>query len=202
MPINFPTSFSRYSRYPGALRHLREKKNIQAYALLTLSLLTISFFIVTAIRPTLRTIAGLVAELNEKKEIEKQLESKINNLSLARANYENAQQDLSFLDQALPVETEFTLLLMQIEDLAKENKVSLEGESFPKVHLLFKNETQIQFKLLANASYQDLQNFATALENYRRVTVLNSYLLKKAKSKDNSETLVLEMEAQVKALKK
>lgn len=201
MLANYPERFHRYSRYFTSLRSLRQKKTVQAYTMIILSLLTVSFFIFSAIRPTLKTIAGLMAELREKKEIDKKLEGKINALSFAKTNYQQANQDLSLIEEALPPEAEFTLLMIQIETLASKHNVTLEEADFKDINLIFAEETKIQFNLGAAGRYQDLKNFLTDIENLRRITVLESFDLQKPR-KAETQALGLKIEAEVQSLKK
>lgn len=197
---NYQKQFPRYSRYLAGFKSLslRKKQTVQAYTMIILSLLTVSFFVVFAIRPTLKTIASLLAELREKREVYLKLEDKISSLTTAQANYKYVEADLHLLDESLPPETEFTLLMLQIEILGLENNVVLETESFDEVSLHFDQEYKIQFSLDVSGSYQNLRQFLVALENLRRITVLQNVQLNQS---DEDQIIKLDLEAEVQSLK-
>lgn len=200
MITNLSRKSHRYNRYLTKLKGLSKKKTVQAYTFLILSLLTIAFFIASAIRPTLRTIASLVAEIKVKKEIEEQLEDKINALAVAKANYQNFKEDLPLVEQSLPNEAEFSLLMIQIEVLAFKNNLLLEKEDFKDISLIFDSEIKIQFQLQAKGDYQDLKNFVSDLEKLRRLTVLEALNFEKPREAE-LQVLSLKLEAEVQSLK-
>ncbi len=203
MPANYLRRFHHRYRQFSLLKGLKSKKTVQAYTILILSLLTTSFFIVTAIRPTLKTIASLMAELRDKREIDQKLQEKINSLSLAKANYQIIKKDLPLIEQALPSGAEFTLLMIQIENLATQTNVSLNKENFEDVSLIFSDDLKIQFNLQVSADYENLKNFLAGLENLRRITVLQSFTVNKPRTTEETEKPVLELtlEAEIQSLK-
>lgn len=203
MPAKSLRRFHYRYRQFSLLKGLKNKKTVQAYTVLILSLLTTSFFIVTAIRPTLKTIASLMAEVRDKKAIDQKLQEKINALSLAKANYQVIKEDLPLIEQALPSEAEFTLLMIQIENLATRTNVSLDKENFEDATLIFKDGLKIQFSLQVTGDYENLKNFLAGLENLRRITILQNLDISKEKTTEEAEILVLELtlEAEIESLK-
>lgn len=202
MPVESLRRFHHRYRQFSLLKGLKTKKTVQAYTILILSLLTTSFFIVTAIRPTLKTIASLMAELRDKREIDEKLQEKINALSLAKANYQLIKKDLPLIEQALPSEAEFTLLMIQIENLAIQTNVSLDKENFEDISLIFSDELKIQFNLLVSGDYEDLKRFLAGLENLRRITVLQNFDVSKQRISEETEKAILELtlEAEIQSL--
>ena len=62
-----------------------KRKKTQAYTMFILSLFTISFFSIFAIRPTLKTVTSLHREIEDLEKIDEKLTTKINQLISAQA---------------------------------------------------------------------------------------------------------------------
>ena len=69
---------------------------------LFLSIFTVIFFAVFAIRPTLLTIADLIKEIEDKEDLIVQLDRKIASLSSAETEYRKFYYQLGLLDEAIP----------------------------------------------------------------------------------------------------
>ena len=77
MPLNFRKDSFRYQKYRSELVKLYDKKQSWVYTSLILTVLTISFFMIFALRPTLLTIASLFGEIRQKEEAVEELDRKI-----------------------------------------------------------------------------------------------------------------------------
>ncbi len=69
---------------------------------LFLSIFTIIFFAVFAIKPTLTTMSDLVKEIEDKQKLNKQMQQKVTALATAQTEYEKFQDQFYLLDQSLP----------------------------------------------------------------------------------------------------
>lgn len=118
------------SRYSKQLKSLSKEPVAQASLALILSLLTVSFFGIFAIKPTLVTIAELMRTIKDKKEVNGLLQAKIEALTMAQANYERIKPDLGEVEKMLPQEALFLRLVAEINLLAWENDVVLESGHF------------------------------------------------------------------------
>src|SRR3989344_6028300 len=90
---------------------------------LFLSVATVVFFAVFAIRPTLVTMSNLIKELEDKRQLDQQLTQKIAALSTAQATFLNLQPRLVVLDEALPRQPNFLDSLKILEKVASQRRL-------------------------------------------------------------------------------
>lgn len=180
------------SRYGGRLKTLSQEPVAQASLVLIFSLLTVSFFGIFAIKPTLVTIAELMRSIRDKKEIKTQLQNKIEALTLAQTNYEKVKPHLEEIEKIIPQEALFLHLLSEINLVAWENRVVLEGGRFgdfvlvkTKEGLVIKEKDkeatasatkspldELAFSLSLSGEYQNLKKFLQELAKIDRLIVM------------------------------
>ncbi|MCJ7827538.1 hypothetical protein MUP65_00120, partial [Patescibacteria group bacterium] len=119
------TSHSRYSLYLTRARSFYHRKEVKLYSNLILTFLAICAFAIFAIRPTAKTIAELIKELKDQKEVAARLTLKIDHLNQAEKNYQEVESELNLLDEALPTIPGTEILLAQLEKLALKNNCYL-----------------------------------------------------------------------------
>ncbi len=210
--INSREEYSRYSRYYVQLKQIYEEKpEVRASLELLLTLLTISFFIVFAIRPTANTIASLLSNINSQNEVKQKLDTKISDLSHARQIWTQEQTRLSLIDDALPTNPAPDLYLRQVEGLSASHNVSLVnyaveqttlyGEK-PKVTQSLESEspdkntsaiakTRIAFTL--SGQFNDLISVLNDLDSMRKLIQVDTISLAPKESganKGNGEILL------------
>jgi Tfp pilus assembly protein PilO len=188
MAFNWQTELYRYRRYFTDIRRFYHLKKVRVYTEIVLSILTVAFFLFFAIRPTVITITGLIKEISDKKMVVQKLEEKINNLNLAQQEYLLVQNDLYLVDQALPEDSQISVLVRQIEGLCFKTGVSLEGVQYSSLEIksrIFKNEPQpVEIKLVVSGDYQNLKNFLYSLNNFRRVFKIDGFGFKTSKEEE------------------
>src|SRR3989344_8503364 len=79
-----------------------KKEKTQKYSSIIFSLISLSFFGLFAINPTLSTIAKLKKELSDAKFVDSELAEKIANLSSLQEKYNIVEQDIPFVLAAVP----------------------------------------------------------------------------------------------------
>lgn len=170
-----------YSRFFVNVSRLYQQKKVRVYTELVLSLLTVSFFLFAAIKPTAVTIAGLVKQIEDQKVINEKLQLKINDLTTARKEYLAIQPKLNLLDQALPADEQVTMLAKELEALARQAGVTINSLQFDKIDLVqvtpeVTDEPQkISFRLSLSGSYDQLRSFLQSLESLRRLISLQAF---------------------------
>lgn len=196
------------------MRSLYQKPVVRSYTNLVLTLLTLAFLAITAIRPTLKTVGGLYKEIKDKREVSAKMTKKISSLSQAQINYERIKPQLQNLEKTIPQQPQFAQLVWQIEYLAVENQVKLDTFQVGKAVLMSqqsKNKTKdkvdsISIDLSAIGKYPDLKNFSKDLEQLKRIVNVKQIDLtepKKTKSNDTQQTtnslknLQISLQAQV-----
>jgi Tfp pilus assembly protein PilO len=126
-------------KYYQNLKPLFKSPQFQGYAMVAMSLFTISFFGFFAIKPTLKTITVLNRQIMDKNTLNSQLDQKINNLILAQDEYKKIQNDLSFIFTLMPYDPQFPLLFRKLELLASQNGASISDIQFNPI-ILYQND--------------------------------------------------------------
>lgn len=139
------TQATRYRKYLQLLRSAwRERPQYQAYLNLMLTLATISVFALFAIRPTLLVILELTRQIRAQTEVRDKLDKKLVSLSQAQQKWNEVQQDLSIISQALPDTPLPEQWGRQIEVLAAQDNISLINLSAGEVILVGKEKPKTQ----------------------------------------------------------
>jgi len=150
---------------------------------------------VFAINPTLSTIGNLQKQIDDDKFVESKLEEKINNLSILQQKYIPIQEDLPIIYNAIPKTTEMSLLIGQLQSLAKNSNIKIDTiQTFEIDNLnspdLYGDYSSFDFEISAQGSYQDIKTFISNLIDFQRVITLGNISLSKAKD-INSAGLIL-----------
>jgi len=179
MAFNRQTELNRYRHYFTDIRRFYRKKKVRVYTEIVFSILTVAFFLFFAIRPAVITITGLIREINDKKMVVQKLEEKINNLNLAQREYFSVENDLYLVSQALPEDSQVSVLVRQIEGLCLKVGVSLEGVQYSSLDIrnkIIQNKPQsFRIDLVVSGNYQNLKNFLHSLNNFRRIFQIDSF---------------------------
>lgn len=125
----------RYGRFYQNARKYASKKEVLISTYLIISLFTISFFAAVFIRPTAVTIAKIWREIQDKKGVYSQLESKIKDLEKAQAIYLDIKDDLIHIERAIPTNPAYEKFLKQIEYLAYSRGVVINSSQYEGIQL-------------------------------------------------------------------
>lgn len=191
---NFTDSF-KYSKFFPQLK----KEKAQKFTTLILTFFAFSFFGLFAINPTLSTIAQLKKELADNQFVNQRLEEKKTNLIILQQKYNNLSQNLPLIMSAMPENPSITLIIGQIQTIAKSNNVNLiniqtfEIELLPKKdksgNILGNNDySTFIFNLGVEGSYGEISNFLSDLVNFNRIITIESLAINK-----NSSTGLLQV---------
>lgn len=210
--INARSQYLRYNRY---FRRLTDAyTNVPAVRVsveLLLTLFTISFFVIFALRPTINTISDLVSQIRSQEEIKTKLEQKITNLARAQELWTREKAKVSLIEQAIGKTPEPDIYIKQVEKLAvskglsisflKVEEVGLKGEVKNKEQNKPKKTKSTDFidtAVSVTGSYGSLLSFLEGLENLRRTINVTSISFVSTKNPGQSQnTLVLTIASKV-----
>lgn len=178
---NYRREYRRYFRRLTASYENMPAVRISLNLLLTL--FTISFFALFALRPTLNTISELVSNIKSQEEIKAKLEQKTKDLSAAQTAWNGEQKRLELVNQALPKKPQPDTYIKQIEGIAKRrglvinflkvDEVALRGElekqSQEKTKTTIPKIETLGVSVSVTGNYSSLIGFLEDLENLRRV---------------------------------
>lgn len=194
MNFSFKEEYDRAHRY--FLNIGKVSRNAQTGSLLwlSLSIATVTILILTAIKPTIVTIAQLNKEIKDKKEASQKLQTKINSLVAAQKTYADNFDNILLLEEALPEKNEFPKLSIFLEEMASASGVQLKSLSFEKI--IVKQPPSPNNPLVANSfissvtvtgEYLNLKEFLKGLETSRRVLVIEGSTLGLVKKSETWE---------------
>lgn len=180
MIFNWKNDYYRYQRYFFDIRQTAASPRFRSFTWLSITIFTVSFFLVVAIRPTLITIAKLQKEIKDKDTASVQLQNKIDGLIKAQAEMVMYLDDLEKIDQAIPDQMDYDKIAVVIEEIAINNSVNLKSLSFKGLggDYQIRNGPNggsfltVPFNLSATGSFTGLSGFLSALENSRRLPVI------------------------------
>jgi len=162
-----------------------------------LSVSTVAFFLIVAIKPTVITITKLIKEIEEKEAASLLLDKKIASLIAAQKIYAENSQRLPMLNQALPEKSEFPWLANFLDSAALSSQIELSSLSFEKINLnlasLAKQSQKpssfqlINFSTNAKGDYLNLKNFVSLLESSRRLIRIELASVSETKNKNEEE---------------
>lgn len=200
MELNWQDEYRRYHRYFFDLKKKSQSPKARSFAWISLTVFTISFFIIVAIKPTLVTIAKLNREIKDKEEALQKLQTKINSLVAAQQEFAANIDNLSLLDEALPEKNDFPQIAYFVEQTAVENQVSLQSLNFEKIgpvkSSFSKNDelaaktSFLNFSLSVSGNYNHLKNFLNEIESARRLVQIQRTNFNQLKKEDSSELLL------------
>jgi len=195
-----------------AIKKYREKEEVWKYTEASLTLFTIAFFVIFAIRPAVTTISGLVGEIKEKELISSKMRKKINAIIEAQEEYALYQQRVSLVDSFLPPNLNVAQGLAQVIGAAGETRLPAEGVSVSEFELnnqvaakavsgksgtkktVSEKSSQlgeVKFNFGSTGDYSDLREFISRLIKTRRWIEISQYQIGKSQDEDNTSQLKL-----------
>lgn len=161
-----------FERYVNSLSDPKRKKLI-AYAYIILTLLTVSFFGIFAITPTLSTIANLNKQYQDNLLVRDALNKKLSNLKLLDTQYQNVQPDIAIIYNAIPQTTKIPQLTRQLENIASQDNVLLTRLDFANTEIFPNTKEEpiysFAFTIAAEGSQADIDKFLSDVINFDRI---------------------------------
>ncbi len=166
------------NKYFELLPDLKKEKT-QKYSSIIFSLISLSFFGIFAINPTLSTIAKLKKELSDTKFVDQQLQEKIANLSTLQEKYNIVEKDVPVVLAAVPDNPQVPLLMGQIQAVAKEAGVEIINLQSFEVDVPGSSNNQNKYSAFSfstgvRGNYENLTNFIRTLSGMERVISLDT----------------------------
>ena len=196
MALDWKTNYSHYRHYFfDNLGSFYKKKKARVYSSFAFTLITITFFVFFAIKPTIITITQLLKQTDDQKKVSKALQEKITALKKAQDEYNLTSTKFYLLDEALPKNPQSEYLVQVIEYIGLKNQVELTGlkvdgvvlweetKNSPTVgdknktapKLSNQNEQTIEFSTTVKGNYPQLKTFLNDFIGLRRIVTVDSF---------------------------
>lgn len=211
-------NYLRYRSYfLNVIARYRERADVKAYIEILLSLATISIFAIFALRPTLLTIAGLMKEIESKRQTLDQMQTKIEKLTSAKTLYDREMTRITLLNNSIPESPDPEVFARQIEGLSEnyDSKVLgisvgeavIVGKGAPPANKKSKNlkplpegvkELSVSATYMSGLDrYSALANIISGFENLQRPAKIDSIRINTASDEDKTKVLELSIEARL-----
>jgi Tfp pilus assembly protein PilO len=178
----FTTGFEKFKRYYHSIEPLIEKPKSRMYSAVIFSFLAISLFAWYAIRPTVQTILYLQRDIIDKTALNQQMETKISSLIEAQAAYEEAQELLPLLDDAIPDTPDAIDAINQIKNLASTTEATVSSVRVVDIAMV-KDETpqkakgtpknEFTINMIINGTYVEIERFLQSIQTMRRIVSID-----------------------------
>lgn len=175
-PLDYKSSLVRYRRY---LQASQSHPLWKASLYLILSLCLVIILVGAALRPTLVTIAGLVGDIRQQREISEKLNAKISAISRAQQELLAVSDRMMLLDQALPVEIRVGEWSQTLQDVASQSGTAITVLDIADVELskTASGSHQMAFTLIVEGGFPGLRQFLQVIEGARRLVLLDQIRL-------------------------
>lgn len=192
MSFDWKNEYHRYAHYFLDFKKIGQSAKTRSFAWISLTIFTISFFLIVAIQPTLITITSLNREIKDKKEASSQLQKKIDSIIQAQEEFAKNVDNFQLLDEALPTNNQFPSLALFLETLSADKNVVLKSLNFEKIQMDEKKPAKIPpdilgFQLTISGDYQALKSFLAYLEASRRIIKTDSISFSQTKVEEGKE---------------
>ena len=188
---------SKYSLNYQKIKLAYQKPEIKASVEVILSVFTVTFLLLVAVRPTLATVAELRKKIEDYEIVDKKLSSKIAQLTLAEKNLRENSSNLYLFEKAVPDNFDYADLSKRIEIVAVENGVNLESLSFSRADITGEKVTnnkedkknefiEGEFVMRFSLSGEEVKivNFLEKIEKLDRIIMLENVSIKKVEDKE------------------
>lgn len=180
MAFDYRSEYQRYRQYYLNLRRFYQHPVAKVSFFVLLSFMTVVFFSVFAIRPTVTTIGALIRDIEDKRRINDQLTAKIQALDEVQAVVVAIRNDVVLIKDALPETAALGRLTQELEFVAQSKGVNVTGIKFQPVSLTqaaqgkqVKAKT-VDWSISAAGSLENLQGYIDDLERLDRVLVVSN----------------------------
>lgn len=156
------------------LPYLNQERS-QKFFYIVITLLALSFFGFFAINPTVSTILKLKKEVADSEFVFRELETKIKNLSSLRIQYDNMQNDLPVITDAITRDPNVHLLFAQIQAASQQSNIKIKKLQNFEVEILKNTNTpgkkyySYSFVIVGNGSFADISDFVSTIRNMQRI---------------------------------
>ncbi|HWA52235.1 MAG TPA: hypothetical protein VG895_04225 [Patescibacteria group bacterium] len=163
-----------YQRYFANIFALyRQRQDLKSYLEVLLSITAVAIFFVFAIKPTLVTISDLLTKIQAEQQTSDALDTKIKNLGIAQNLFNQNEDKIKLLDQAVPFNPGIQDYIRQIVGLAQKENVSIQSMQTSNIPLVASSSAapaaqSAQITFLATGDYSSLENMIKDIENLRR----------------------------------
>lgn len=164
--------YLRYKSYfLNVMGRYQERTDLKVYLEILLSLITVSIFSIFALRPTLLTIAGLIKDIEAKRDVLSVMDEKISNLSKAQVLLDQKREEVRLLKTSIPTSPQPDVFARQIEGLSQKHSVVVARMSLGSSRIIDKSATDASSGQVSEIIYS--LNFSVPIDNFTSISNLS-----------------------------
>ncbi|CAN5341710.1 hypothetical protein BH10PAT1_BH10PAT1_1930 [soil metagenome] len=156
----------------------KQRRDLKTYLELLLSIAAIAIFMVFAIKPTIITITDLITKINTEQVTSDALDIKIKNLGIAQSTFNQNQDGINLLSQAIPNGPDVASYVRQLQGVAAKESAQIISLTVSQTDLSNKvgsgSAQMITTTVTASGDYGNLQNFIKDVESLRRPAIIEN----------------------------
>lgn len=175
--MDAPSSFNRY--YVTIVK-IWERPTVRKFSTLAATLFLIAFFILVALKPTIETIFTLNKKIQDAKDTEMQMTTKIGAINQAINTSEKYKEDILRLNEYLPDTPESEKIISILNTNIQKSSIDKAGYSLSSFPIYGENG-QITISLNSSNQYQNILNLMSNLFQSKRLITINSLSISKSK---------------------
>ncbi len=151
-----------------------QQKRTQQFTTLTLTMITIIFFSLFAISPTISTIFDLQKQLDDDTFANTQLQTKISNITTLQTKYANVESQLGPVLDALPPSPNIDLFIGQVHTIAQQSNIQVNSMQTLPINIsptatVTAKYLSYEFSLEVQGTFSDIQTFITNVSSFNRL---------------------------------
>lgn len=194
-----------YSRYFTYIKPFTKLPIVKNYAHTIFTLITISILVLFAIKPTVETILVLQKKLADADVVLQKVTLKANNLSLAKKNYDELNQNTKQkIITAIPDNTSLRSIIQGLEQVARTHEASISALQIQPLVITTKLDnklgslTEISFTFNTEGNYKNLVALLQDLKLSSRLMSIDNMSLSKT---SEGTTLIMSLSGKAYYLK-
>jgi len=191
-------TYKQYRRYYQRIVPLFRRPATRAYMGFILTLFTVSFFALFAIRPTANTIVELLRKIDDGKYTNKKLAEKITALSAAQNTYFELIDDVGVVDDALPNEAAIDSYVKQLENMILASRLKILTTRIDRFRLNDKRGGDdktlvtefipaegVRVGIAAEGSFEEVSDLLEKIHLIRRITTIEAINISSTSEEEN-----------------
>jgi Tfp pilus assembly protein PilO len=184
-----------YEKYYKELLPYLKKDKSKQYLTLIFTLGASIFFFLFAINPTVSTIVKLRKQISDAELVHQKLQEKILNLQNLSTQYQNLENDLQLINDAVPNNPEAPTLIAQLQSLGQQSNMRISNIAVSPINVDAPISTQsstMNFELTGISTFDNLQKFLSDLTKMQRAISVNSMQVSKTQNGDQEIELIIQ----------
>lgn len=183
MVLDYRREYYRYRQYYGNLRKIYERPIVKVSFFVLLSFVTVTFFSLLAIRPTLTTIGLLVREIEDKRADDAALDKKIATLNSLQGVLGGLGGELNLVENVLPPQPAADRLMQVFEYVAAQNQVTIVAATIDPENVLTSQRSggeevaEVPLALTVGGEFTQVKDFLETIERLDRIIVLDEVMM-------------------------